>query len=79
MALSIEDPEIERRVREWSERSGWTPEEVVRQALDAQEARTKARYEEVMGFLASSKIEPGGRPMTKAEREGILGYGAEGF
>ena len=79
MALSIEDPEIERRVRAWGERNGWTPEEVVRRALDAQEARAQERFEEVMGFLALSKIEPSEHTMTRAEREEILGYGTEGF
>ena len=80
MALHIDDPEIERRIRERSAKSGLSPEEVVRLALDAEDERVKARYEEILSFL-DSKVWPNvppdqlGKRLTKEEEEALLGYG----
>ena len=79
MALHIEDPEVERLARELGERRGVSVEDALREALTAERARTRERYDEIMGFLRSSSIVPGGPPIGKEEEAAILGYDEDGL
>ena len=80
MALHIEDPELVRRIEEMSAARRVSPEEVVRSAVDAESARARAKYEEILMYLEEqvwSHLPPEllGKTITKAEEEAMLGYG----
>lgn len=89
MALNLKNPEVESLAAEAAALSGQSKTEAVRQALlesvhrlrlgrSRQGARTRA--EEVLAeFRKHFPKAPFGRPVTKAQREEILGYGPEGF
>ncbi len=89
MALNIKDPETERLVAEVAERTGQSKTAAVRAAM--QEVLNQLRAEETVEqrrerfhrFLETEiwpMIPPDqlGKPITKAEREEILGYGPDG-
>jgi antitoxin VapB len=89
MPLSIKNPEVERLVDEVAALTGESKTEVVRQALVERRSRLRFRVDpatrgmRVRRFLERevwSRV-PGdqlGCAPTKAEREGILGYGPGG-
>jgi len=92
MALNIKDKETEELAAEIAERTGDSKTGAVRQAL--REKRDRLAFEsgrggsrpgDLLRFL-ETEIWPqipaelrGGPPMTKAEREEILGIGPEGY
>jgi antitoxin VapB len=89
MALNIKDPETERLAAEVAELTGESKTAAVRNAL--QERRDKLvadkdrqrRGEEFVRFKREENWphvspEVRGKPLTKAEKEEILGYGPEG-
>ncbi len=95
MGLNIEDAETERLAIEIAKLAGESEEEAVRQALaerrdrlqagSAGERRRPQTKAEMLHYL-ETKIWPlipeenrGGPPITKEEKEEILGYGPEGF
>jgi antitoxin VapB len=95
MALNIEDAETEKLAVEIAELAGESEEEAVRQALRERRDRLQAESggkrrrprtrEEMLDYL-ETEIWPlipernrGGSPITKEEKEEILGYGPEGF
>ncbi|HGY09326.1 MAG TPA: protein transcription factor [Oceanithermus profundus] len=83
MPLTIKNEEVERLVRELSSGRKLTKTELVRRALLLYRQRegqpTRPRSERVRTFLeeAAPLLEEARMP-DKAEREAILGYGAEG-
>jgi antitoxin VapB len=91
MALNIEDQEVEDLAAEVASLSGETETDAVRQSLRERRDRLKSlageRRRPKGGLLhyLETEIWPqipedkrGGPPMTKAEREELLGYGPEG-
>ncbi len=92
MALSIKDPETEKLAAEVAELAGESKTGAVRQALRERHDRLELerggkspRTGDFLRFL-ETEIWPqipeelrGRPPMTKAEREEILGYGPEGY
>lgn len=89
MGLNIKNPEVERLVDEVAEMTGETKTEAVRVALVERRRRLRLdradtlRDERLERFLERevwSRVPANqlGRVPTKAEREEILGYGAEG-
>lgn len=93
MALTIKDPETEALAAEIAELTGTTKTGAVREALrqrrrrlrDEQtpEERPEERARRLQRFLETEvwpQLDPAqlGRPITKAEREEILGYGPDG-
>jgi antitoxin VapB len=95
MALNFENEETERLAAEIAKLAGESEEEAVRQALlerrdrlQAESGRKRRRprtKEEILHFM-EREIWPlipernrGGPPITKEEKEEILGYGPEGF
>jgi antitoxin VapB len=88
MALNIKNPAVERLAAEAARRQGVTKTEAVRRALEAQlahldEPSGRDRVASLVGFLERDvwpfvPAELLGRPVTKQERERILGYGDEG-
>lgn len=89
MALNIKDPETVALASEVAELAGETKTRAVKIALQERRARLKRRSprrdraERLRHFLedeAWPQIPKDvlGKPMTKAEREEILGYGPEG-
>lgn len=92
MALNIEDKETERLAAEIASRTGETEIEAVRQALRERHERlvppsgrrnrepgSLLRYLETEIWPLIPAEERGRPPMTKAEREEILGIGPEGY
>lgn len=91
MALNIKDPETEQLVAEVAALTGESKTAAVRQALRERRDRLAAkdtaeeRGERFLRFLRDEiwpqipESERGQPPMTKAEREEILGYGPEGY
>jgi len=87
MALNIKDPETERLATELAALTGETKTRAVRIALAERTerlARRKRRKpirqyleEEVWPYMPEDELDR--RPMTKAEREEILGIGPEGY
>jgi antitoxin VapB len=90
MALNIKDPETAALATEIAEMTGETKTRAVKVALEERRARLRqrispeARREALQRFLEEeiwSQLPPevlGQPPMTKEEREEILGYGPDG-
>ncbi len=89
MALNIKDPKTLELIAEVAALAGETKTEAVRTALAERRERlavdtdADARYQEALRFMREeiwSLIPEAerGRPITKAEREEILGYGPHG-
>ncbi len=89
MALTIENPETEQLASEVAELTGESPAEAVRKALEERKQRLVPRRlpdDRVAGlrrFLerevwANLPPEMRGKPLSKQEREAILGYGPGG-
>lgn len=89
MALNIKDAETERLASEVAALTGENKTRAIRTALQERRARLlaaqaqRARRERLRRFLAEEawpQVPAGvlGTRLTKAEREEILGYGAEG-
>ncbi len=89
MALNIKDPETEALAAEVSRLTGETKTRAVKVALEERRMRLKLRVspegrrERVQRFLEEEiwpQIPPEvlGKPISKEEREDILGYGPEG-
>ena len=89
MALNIKDPETERLATEVAALAQETKTRAVRVALSERRARllrqsTGRRTERLTAFLADEvwpqlPADVRGRPVGKATREDILGYGPEGL
>jgi antitoxin VapB len=89
MALNIKDPEVDRLAAEVAAIAGETKTQAVRVALrerrerlgfhvdegDRHQRLLRVLTEEIWPQIPEGKL---GRPMTKAEREAILGYGEQG-
>jgi antitoxin VapB len=89
MALNIKDPETERLAAEVASLAHETKTRAVRVALSERRERllrrpVARRAERLTAFL-SDEVWPQvpadlrGRPVSKAEREDILGYGPDGL
>jgi len=89
MALNIKDPETVALAAEVAQLTGESKTRAVKVALEERRARLnqwispKARREALHRFLEEEiwpQIPPEarGKPMTKEEREEILGYGPDG-
>jgi antitoxin VapB len=88
MALNIKDPETERLAAEVAAVTGMTKTGAVRyalrQVLEARSGPSVRRREERLTRFLEEEIWPLippdqlGRPLSKAEREEILGFGADG-
>jgi antitoxin VapB len=88
MGLNIKNDAVERLVAEVAELAGETKTEAVRRALEERKERLELRggtldREAMLDFLEReiwAKLPSGvrGRPVSKQEREEILGYGPEG-
>ncbi|MBB5789025.1 type II toxin-antitoxin system VapB family antitoxin [Jiangella mangrovi] len=89
MALNIKDPTTERLAAELAALTNDTKTGAVRSALEERLERVLAsraaagRRERLQRFLVDEvwpqvSVEVRGHPLTKAEREEILGIGAEG-
>lgn len=88
MALNIKDPEAERLAGEVAALTGESKTGAVREALRERKERLllakvgdrRARILRVLEEEVWPKLPPGvrGKPVSKEEREEILGYGAEG-
>lgn len=89
MALNIKDPATERLVTEVAGLTGETKTGAVRAALEERRDRlarrsvSEARRERLQRLLEQEiwpqvPPEARGRPMSREEREEILGYGPEG-
>lgn len=87
MAMNIKDPEAERLAAEVAELSGESKTAAVREALRERRDRLTAerdkRAQNFRRFLEEEiwphvPPEVRGKPITKAEREEILGYGPDG-
>lgn len=87
MGLNIKNEEVEALATELALQTGLSKTEVIRRALLAQRHHTATasspqRKEKMMAALERlwSKCDPKnlGRPISKAEREAILGFGPEG-
>lgn len=87
MPLNIKNPEVERLAAEVARLTGESKTEAIRQALLARRAglasgnRRVPRARRLALFLerrAWPNVPAKTRPVTKAEREKILGYGTEG-
>lgn len=89
MAINIKDPEVERLANDVAARTHETKTGAIRVALQEREERLAAqvkrreRGERLRRFLEEEAWpqlpeEERGKPLSKAEREEILGYGPEG-
>jgi len=89
MALNIKDPETERLAAEVAQLAGETKTQAVRVALRERRDRFKRRIppadraKRLRRFLEEElwpqiPDDVRGKPLTRAEREEILGYGPEG-
>lgn len=90
MALNIKDPEAERLAAEVAELAGESKTGAVRTALRERRARLlaersaadrAARVRRTLAEVIWPQVPPGvrGKPITKVERETILGIGPEGY
>ena len=88
MPLNIKNAEVERLAAEVSRLTGESKTEAIRRALDERRRRLKhkttdRRRERVLRFLEQT-VWPSlpkrerGRRLTRAEEDGILGYGPSG-
>lgn len=84
MALNIKDPEVDRLAEELATRLGHRNKtQAIRDALRAQlsllEARNIDRGQQLLAVMRTEiwPLLPDRAPITKAEREQILGYGPE--
>jgi antitoxin VapB len=88
MALNIKNEDVERLVAEVATATGQSKTETVRKALEDQRRRLTSQHrsckirsflqyleEEVWNEIPVEVLE---KPLSKAEREAILGYGPEG-
>ncbi len=88
MALNIKNAEVERLAAEAAELAHESKTEAIRKALEERVARLRmysgnlTRDERIDKALARFRLEfPNadfGRPMSKAEKEEILGFGPDG-
>jgi antitoxin VapB len=85
MALNIKDAETERLAAELAALTGETKTRAVRVALEerTERVRRRRRRKPLLQYLEEEvwpHIPPdvSGRPITKEEREEILGYGPDG-
>jgi antitoxin VapB len=89
LALNIKNREVEDMAAEVARMTGETKTEAIRRALAerrqrlARESGLPARAERLRRFFAEEiwaalPPEERGRPVSKREREAILGYGEEG-
>jgi antitoxin VapB len=89
MALNIKNPEVERLAAEVAALSNETKTEAIRKALlDRRNRlalqRTRADRSDRIMTLLQSRIWPQiprevfGKPMSRREKEAILGYGSDG-
>jgi antitoxin VapB len=88
MALNIKDPETERLAAEVAALTGTTKTGAVRyalrQVLESQSRASVQHREERLSRFLEEEIWPLippdqlGQPLSKAEREEILGFGADG-
>ena len=90
MGLNIKNAEVERLATEAARKFGITKTEAIRRALIEQLKDSEreesidermARLQHVLETEIWPKFAPEGRnkPMTKEEREEILGYGPDGY
>ena len=93
MALNIKDQETEKLAAEVAELSGESEADAVREALKERRdrlalekgGRPKRKKRDTLRFLETEiwpyipKEELDQPPMTKAEKEELLGYGPEGY
>lgn len=84
MALNIKDPDVVRLAEELARRMGHgNKTQAIRDALRSQlelaQARAEARAEEILEVLATEiwPTLPDRTPITKEQREDILGYDSE--
>ncbi len=88
MALTIKNPEVEALVAELASWTGESKTEAVRKAILERRTRVSLSHSKktklsLRAFL-ETKVWPTlpakvlGKPVTKAEREALLGYGPEG-
>lgn len=89
MALNLKNPEVERLATEVAEMTGESKTEAIRMALVERQARLleavgpRAGTEQLRSFFegeiwAALPAEARGKPISKREREEILGYGEGG-
>lgn len=90
MAMNIKDPETERLIAELARRTGKSKTAVVREVmrkqleqLDAEAESADERFRRLHRFMEEeiwSQLPPEqlGKPITKEEREEILGFGPDG-
>ncbi len=80
MALNIKDPEVDRLAAELAGRWGTTKTDAIRRALNSQLSLLQSRradQEEALLEVMRTEVWPlldDRRPVSKAEREQILGY-----
>ena len=85
VALNIKDAETERLAAVLAARVGVSKTAAIRQALQLQldlvESRDSSRLSEVLEVLRTEvwPLTAGGDPISKREREEILGYNDQGF
>jgi antitoxin VapB len=85
MALNIKDPETENLAAALAARLNTSKTAAIRHALRAQlaltESRNQQRLEQALEVLRTEiwPLTADSAPITKADREAILGYGDEGF
>ena len=85
MALNIKDPETEDLAAKLAARLKVTKTAAIRHALRAQlaltESRNQERLDQALNVLATEiwPLTAHSMPITKADREEILGYNDEGF
>ena len=85
--LTIEDPDIERTVARAARQVGESEEDFVRKAVAERASRLDelsvqeriARWNAKMDEFWAGLPPEARRPMTKEEREEILGYGPDGY
>ena len=89
MALNIKNPEVERLATEVARLTHETKTEAIRRALEERKERLAApenpeeKKKRIMEFLQRevwpyNPPEVRGKPVSKEEREEILGYGPDG-
>lgn len=80
MALNIKDPEVDRLASELASRWGTTKTDAIRRALNAQMSALQTQrtdQEDALMEVMRTEIWPllrDRRPVSKADREDILGY-----